>query len=58
MAYEKKLEKLGKIAAVVQQLVRDDEELRLIQLNTEDNEEDGFGVVVVIRYDAKRDQIV
>ena len=50
MAYERKIEKLGKIASVVQKLVRDDEELRLVQLNTEDNEEEGFGVVVVIRF--------
>lgn len=53
MPYDRKLEKLQKFATLVERLVASDDELRLKVMNTEDNEEDGFSMIVVVKFEPR-----
>jgi hypothetical protein len=48
MSYSRKVQKIEKIAAVLEKLTQEDEELVLIAFNSEDSEENGFRVVAVL----------
>jgi hypothetical protein len=48
MSYSRKVQKIEKIAAVLEKLTQEDEELVLIAFNSEDSEESGFRVVAVL----------
>ena len=53
MAYEKKLEKMGKLAAAIGAVTTADADLRIEAINSEDHEQEGFRVVIVVKYEPR-----